>query len=95
MNKVMTITKVLRFAEQHCRAQEAPLPLAWRVSEILEGGRPANRPEETEESGEEFEGAKVDIEEEEEEIGHVELHQRGDAPKEPEDSHELDEGKKS
>ncbi len=49
------------------------------VSEILEGGRPVNPPEDTEEIEEEFEDAKGDMEEDEEEIGHVELHQRGDA----------------
>ena len=65
------------------------------VSEILEGVRPANQPEETEKADEEFEDAKGDIddEEEEEEEGHVELHQRGDVPKEPEDSQELDKGR--
>ena len=65
------------------------------VSEILEGVRPANQPEETEADAE-FEDAKGDIdgeEEEEEEVeGHVELHQRGDAPKEPDSSQELDKG---
>lgn len=60
------------------------------VSEIMEGVRPANHPEETEELDEEFEDAKGDVEDEEEEEGHVELHQRGDAPKEPENSGELE-----
>ena len=63
------------------------------VSEILEGVRPTNQPGTEEVEEEEFEDAKGDIEDDDEEEGHVELHQRGDTPKEAEDSQELDEGK--
>ena len=63
------------------------------VSEILEGVRPTNQPGTEEVEEEEFKDAKGDIEDDDEVEGHVELHQRGDTPKEAEDSQELDEGK--
>ena len=89
---IITMTGPRR-VEPLCRAPEVLPPRALKSVRYWKESVPANQPGTEEVEEEEFEDAKGDIENDDEVEGHVELHQRGDTPKEAEDSQELDEGK--